>query len=171
MEITIGQRFPDALPRACIAFIERKRDSPFFAVPSFVNPHDIWFAYKAYKRESPKSKASVEHHDQQAAALPLDKLPPLPDNFRIPVNKPDAIEFDARPSAVTMRKEYDERPWRIYRWIYCRLTEQVDKHLGQILDDLKRNGLEEETLIIFTTHVTDWRQMVVSTTNRCVFSS
>lgn len=147
-----GQR--DGLPRACISFIERERDRPFFAVASFINPHDICFAYRAYKSNSPKNKSSVEHLYRQASALPLDKLPPLPDNFRIPSAEPDAIEIYSRPNAVTpavtMRKEYDERQWRIYRWIYCRLTEQVDRHIGQILDALKRNGLEEETLIIFT---------------------
>ena len=52
--------------------------------------------------------------------------------------------------AGTMRKVYDERQWQIYRWIYCRLTEQVDRHIGRILDALKRNGLDEETLVIFT---------------------
>jgi arylsulfatase A-like enzyme len=30
------------------------------------------------------------------------------------------------------------------------LTEQVDQHIGRILDALKRNKLEEETLVIFT---------------------
>jgi arylsulfatase A-like enzyme len=49
-----------------------------------------------------------------------------------------------------MRKDYDLRQWRNYRWIYCRLTERVDRHIGLILDALKRNGLEDETLIIFT---------------------
>jgi arylsulfatase A-like enzyme len=144
----------DALPKACIAFIERKRQRPFFVVASFINPHDICFAYRAYKGISPKSKSSVEHLYRQASALPLDKLPPLPDNFKIPLSEPDAIELFAKPNAVTpsviMRNDYDEREWRIYRWIYCRLTEQVDRHIGQILDALKRNGLEKETLIIFT---------------------
>ena len=60
----------DALPTACIEFIERKRDRPFFAVASFINPHDICFAYSAYKGASPKSKSSVEHLYRQAAALP-----------------------------------------------------------------------------------------------------
>ena len=144
----------DALPRACIAFIEKRRDRPFFAVASFINPHDICFAYKAYRRQSPKSKSSVEHLYQQALKLPLEKLPPLPDNYRIPTSEPEAIELFANPKAVTpsvnMRRDYDERQWRIYRWIYCRLTEQVDRHIGLILDALKRNGLEEETLIVFT---------------------
>ena len=144
----------EALPRACISFIERKRDRPFFAVASFINPHDICFAYKAYKGESPKGASSVEHLYQQASKLPLDDLPPLPDNYAIPELEPDALRIYSNPNSVTpswtMRSAYDQREWRIYRWIYCRLTEQVDRHIAQILDALKRNGLEEETLIIFT---------------------
>ncbi len=142
------------LPAACIEFIERKREKPFFVVASFINPHDICFAYSAHKGRSPKGKQSVEHLYRQAAALPLDELPPLPGNYAIPPAEPHAIASHLSPRAVTpagtMRKEYDQREWRIYRWIYCRLTEQVDRHIGQILDAVKRNGLEDETLIVFT---------------------
>ena len=144
----------DGLPAACIEFIKRKRERPFFVVASFINPHDICFAYSAYKGTSPKGKQSVEHLYRQAAALPLDELPPLPDNYAIPPDEPHAIQSNFSPRAVTpagtMRKEYDERQWRIYRWIYCRLTEQVDRHIGQILDAVKRSGLEGKTLIVFT---------------------
>ncbi len=86
--------------------------------------------------------------------MQTEQLPPLPDNFRIPELEPDAIELYSKVNAVTpagtMRKVYDERQWQIYRWIYCRLTEQVDRHIGRILNALKRNGLDEETLVIFT---------------------
>lgn len=144
----------EALPVACVEFLKKKRDRPFFAVASFINPHDICFAYRAYKGKSPKGKSSVEHLYRQASKLPLKQLPPLPDNFRIPKLEPDAINLYSKANAVTpagtMRRVYDERQWRIYRWIYCRLTEQVDRHIGRILDALKRNGLEEETLVIFT---------------------
>ncbi len=99
-------------------------------------------------------KQSVEHFYRQAAALPLDELPPLPGNYVIPPEEPHAIESNLSPRAVTpagtLRAEYDQRQWRIYRWIYCRLTEQVDRHIGQILDAVKRNGLEDDTLIVFT---------------------
>ena len=144
----------EALPVACIDFLKRKRDRPFFAVASFINPHDICFAYSAFKGKSPRGKSSVEHLYQQAAKMPLKQLPPLPENFRIPELEPDAIDLYSKATAVTpagtMRKVYDERQWRIYRWIYCRLTEQVDRHIGRILAALKQNGLEEETLVIFT---------------------
>ena len=135
----------EALPGACIEFIQRKRDKPFFAVTSFINPHDICFAYSAYAGKTPKGKSSVDHLYQQAKQLPPEQLPPLPDNFRIPELEPEAIELNAKTTAVTpsgtMRKLYDEREWRIYRWIYCRLTEQVDQHIGRLLDALRREWL------------------------------
>jgi arylsulfatase A-like enzyme len=49
-----------------------------------------------------------------------------------------------------MRKDYGEKDWRIYRWIYCRLTERVDRHIGRILAGLREAGLEKNTLVIFT---------------------
>ncbi len=86
--------------------------------------------------------------------LRLDQLPPLPENHGIPSGEPDAIELNFNPAAVTpagtMRDIYNEREWRMYRWIYCRLAEQVDAHIGQILDAVKQNGLEKDTLIVFT---------------------
>ncbi|MFC1635799.1 sulfatase [Planctomycetota bacterium] len=144
----------DKLPSACIDFIKKKRDKPFFAVASFINPHDICFAYAAYKGKGKHNMASVDRLYQQASSLPLDQLPPLPENHAIPQMEPDAIEAHLNPNAVTpaitMRKTYNEREWRIYRWIYCRLTEQVDKQIARILEGLDDAGLAEKTLVVFT---------------------
>jgi hypothetical protein len=38
-----------ALPGACLEFITKKRDKPFFTVASFINPHDICFAHRAHR--------------------------------------------------------------------------------------------------------------------------
>lgn len=144
----------EALPGACIDFIDRRGEKPFFAVTSFINPHDICFAYRASQGKSPRGPQSVEHLYQQASKLSDDQLPPLPDNFRIPELEPNAIELFANPKAVTpsitMRRTYDERQWRIYRWIYCRLTEQVDRHIGRILAALDQRGIADETLVVCT---------------------
>ena len=86
--------------------------------------------------------------------LPLEDLPPLPNNYAIQQNEPAAIEAHLSPRAVTpaitMRQEYDERAWRINRWIYHRLTEKVDSHIAAILDGLNKAGLAENTVVIFT---------------------
>jgi arylsulfatase A-like enzyme len=140
------------LPGACVDFIQKKRNKPFFAVASFINPHDICFAYNAYKKRE-KMMAGVNELYEQASRIPLEDLPPLPSNFEIPKHEPDAIAANGNTTAVTprktMRAEYDEREWRMYRWIYCRLTEEVDGHIGQILDGLKASGQEENTLVVF----------------------
>lgn len=144
----------EALPDACVEFIRQKRERPFFAVVSFINPHDICFAHAAHVGKTPKNMEHVAELYRQASALPLDRLPPLPPNYAIPPAEPPAIEGHFSPRAVTpagtMRKEYDERQWRIYRWIYCRLTERVDGHIGRILDAIRDAGLEDSTLVLFT---------------------
>jgi choline-sulfatase len=141
----------EALPAACVDFIKQKRDNPFFAVASLINPHDICFAHKA--------KNGVDRHGiltlrEQALALPESELPPLPVNYDITQDETTAVkkylDSNAITPAITMRDEYDDYEWRINRWIYHRLTEQVDVLIGRILDGLKEAGLENETLIIFT---------------------
>lgn len=140
----------EGLPNACLQFITQERDRPFFAVASFINPHDICFAHVAHQGKDTHNVLALY---QEASALPLDQLPPLPENFEIPEGEPADIEAHLSPKAITpaitMRQEYDERLWRIYRWIYCRLTEQVDQHIGMILDGLNAHGLEDNTLIMF----------------------
>ncbi len=143
----------DKLPQECIAFMTKKRDKPFFAVASFINPHDICFAYNA-RQPDRKGKALVDDLYRQAEALPIDQLPPLPDNSAIPMLEPEAIASQLKVNATTpaklIREDYNDRDWRNYRWIYCRLTERVDAQIGQLLDALKKNGLEENTVVIFT---------------------
>jgi len=143
----------DKLPEACIEFMTRKRDKPFFAVASFINPHDICFAYNA-RQPNRKGKPLVDRLYREAQALPADQLPPLPDNSAVPKREPDAIEANMKVTAVTpaklIRKDYNNRDWRNYRWIYCRLTERVDAQIGRLLDALKAHDLEKNTLVIFT---------------------
>jgi arylsulfatase A-like enzyme len=140
------------LPQATVKFLSKKRKNPFFAVASFINPHDICYAYNAYKKRE-KMMPGVNKLYEEAAKIPTNDLPPLPDNFEIPKLEPDAVKANGKTTAVTpsktMRAEYDEREWRIYRWIYCRLTEKVDGHIGQILDGLKKSGQEDNTLVVF----------------------
>ncbi len=143
----------DKLPGACIDFMVKERDQPFFAVASFINPHDICFAYNARQADR-KGMPLVDELYKQAQALPVDQLPPLPSNSGIPENEPNLIGESLKVDAVTpaklIRKDYNDRDWRNYRWIYCRLTERVDAQIGQLLEGLRQNGLEENTLIVFT---------------------
>jgi len=81
----------EELPEKCIAFITKKRDKPFFAVASFLNPHDICFTYNAGQPDRKGRKPLTEELYKQAQALPLDQLPPLPENYAIPKLEPELI--------------------------------------------------------------------------------
>jgi arylsulfatase A-like enzyme len=91
---------------------------------------------------------------EQACSLSVEELPPLPDNYAIPEGEPRAIEaalaFQKYTPTKAMRKEYGDKAWRIYRWMYHRLTERVDAEIDELLDGLKEAGLEDNTMIIFT---------------------
>jgi choline-sulfatase len=49
-----------------------------------------------------------------------------------------------------VRENWDEGMWRIHRWLYARLTERVDRHLGRILDVLQQSQYANNTLVVFT---------------------
>ena len=48
------------------------------------------------------------------------------------------------------RAAFTEDRWRLLRHAYYRLVEKVDAQIGQILDALRATGLEEHTLVVFT---------------------
>jgi choline-sulfatase len=123
----------DELPVACLKFIKEKRNRPFFAVASFINPHDICYAHIATKGEN---KHNMLQLYREASSLPLKELTPLPENYDLPKNEPSAIADRPIGKAVTpsmlMRKTYDEKAWRIYRWLYHRLTENANLWLASM---------------------------------------
>jgi arylsulfatase A-like enzyme len=88
-----------------------------------------------------------------------EKCPPLPDNYAIPENEPKSIGEKKRNSARNMFDFYGkgnrtkdltkDEIWRLYRWSYFWLIEQVDKEIGKLLDGLEKAGLKDNTLIVF----------------------
>lgn len=157
----------DGLADACAHFIAQERDRPFFLVASFINPHDICymairdFAETEHERRllqtSPAEIAALDAAlgrpaDVSEDAFFADHCPPLPDNFEIQIDEPEAIgHMQARsPFKRKAREQYDERRWRLHRWAYCRLTEMVDRQIGRVLSTLRASGQAENTLVVFT---------------------
>lgn len=164
--ITHDQR--EGLTEACVQFLEAKREKPFLLVASFINPHDIcYMAIDDYTRAKGKpvmyARSRIERK-RMAAALKLPQdvsrrqfferlCPPLPDNFKIPALEPECITEQyvrARTFRHYARTEWSEEKWRLHRRAYCRLTEMVDAHVNKVLDALRRSGLEEKTVVVFT---------------------
>lgn len=157
----------DELADACTEWLGQPRERPFFMVASFINPHDICLMGINESRQTEQERWLSEHMKlecemvQQALQRPEgvseDEFfetycPPLPDNFGIQENEPEALThlIDERPFRRMEREQWSEKRWREHRWAYAKLTEKADGQIGRVLDALEENGLRENTLVIFT---------------------
>jgi len=163
------------LAAQCESFLKTKRDKPFLLVASFINPHDICYMAindlararaaagdkKRVKMADPENEPSryLAKALQRPAGVSDEEFfakycPPLPANFEEPANASDALRFGLSKHGGTPRehafKNWDEKTWRMHRWAYCRLTEVADGEIVRLLRALREAGLEDNTLIVFT---------------------
>lgn len=165
VDITDDER--DVLAEEAAAYIKREHQKPFFMVVSLINPHDICYMAIRDFASSEQSKKIIEHGKievetlDEALKLPegvtreqffAEYCPPLPPNYKPQKDEAKAIAslLDRRPFRRGARDSYTEEQWRMHRWAYARLTEMVDVQIQIILDALKESGLEENTLVIFS---------------------
>ena len=122
---------------AAVEFLRRKREKPFLAVVSFINPHDICLPAG---ETSPILDEVWKRYEPPAGT----ELPPLPANFGDTQDLPQG--FSRRPR----HDRWDENHWRKYRYAYYRMMEDVDRQIGLVLQALRETGQEENTIVIFT---------------------
>lgn len=126
-----------------VEFLSLKHDKPFLLVVSLMNPHNV--CQLARDEKLPDGPIG--------APPPPEQCPPAPDNLAPQLNEPDTMTW--------MRKGYRANPafpvgnftpgqWRQLRWGYYRLIEKVDAQIGEVLAALRKAGVEENTLIVFT---------------------
>ncbi len=130
------------LAENCINYLKEQKNKkkPFFLVASFDNPHNIC----EWARNQPLPYGNVP--------IPEDAiLPELPKNFAKSKTFPEALQIEQTASKrIYPTKNYTERDWRKYRYAYYHLVEQVDTEIGKIIDAIYNLGLDENTIIIFT---------------------
>jgi choline-sulfatase len=137
------------VPGAVRTFLETESDQPFFLVASFTNPWDIQiWGYNLNGNSLALPNGDI------GTPPSVEECPPLPYNFSIPENEPSAVRTALAQGSENNfpTKEWgpeDEEKWRNYIWGYYRFVERVDGHIGEILADLERLGLMENTVIIF----------------------
>lgn len=160
-QLTLNER--DSLAIVCADFLmTRKRDSkPFLLFASFINPHDI--CYDAIRWASPESNLAKHTPLELDEALRLPEgvseneffekyCPPLPDNHQPMNGELSSVDSLAklRPFRQAVREKWSEKDWRMHRWAYMRLTERVDAQIAIVMAALKRSGLSENTIVVFT---------------------
>jgi arylsulfatase A-like enzyme len=130
-----------ATPSYCASFIKNNKDHPFLLVASFLNPHDIceWARGDALKMDLLDTPPDPS------------KCPELPANWNISAAEPPAIREQQKVNLGTYPSvNWNAGQWRQYRWAYNRLIEKADNYVGMVLASLKKYGVENNTIIIFT---------------------
>lgn len=145
------------LAEASIEFLRRKHDKPFFLVTSFDNPHNIC----EYARRQDLPYATIEEPA-------LEMCPNLPTNSNVAPYEADVLAYEKSLSyRIYPTRDYTPDDWRRYRNAYFRLVETVDREIGKIIDEIDRQKLWENTVIIFTSDHGDgsgahqWNQKTV----------
>ncbi len=124
-------------------FIAQKHERPFLLVVSLLNPHNI--CEYARGQELPCGPIGQTPTPEQC--------PPAPANLAPPENEPDTMTMMRKgyhASPLFPVGDFDAAKWRQLRWAYYRMIEKVDAEIGRVLQALRRAGLEEKTVIIFT---------------------
>lgn len=130
----------EGLAEAAVGFLQRKHDKPFFLVASFDNPHNIC----QYARWQNLPEATVEEPL-------LEECPGLPANFAVAPYDADALAFEKQQSyRLYPTQNFTDDDWRRYRNAYYRLVEHVDGEIGKIVDEIDRQNLWKNTVVIFT---------------------
>lgn len=140
--------FDDQVADRTIQFTGKKDDRPFFAVASFINPHNICEMARGNK------KKEISFPNYELVSYPeVGECPPLPVNFEIPENEPEELRKlhdSAQNEKVYPTKDWTGKDWRQYLWAYYRLVEHVDNSTLKIVNSLEKQGLLENTVIIFS---------------------
>ena len=145
-QVAFGDFTDDPIARAAVDFLERPHTRPFLLSVSLHNPHDI--CYWVMDKLPPGHPARAEFDTA------VEKLPPLPPNHAPSADEPEFIERCRRRPYYgdenTYTKQWDEIQWRRYLYAYRRMTERADRSLGLVLDALHRQGLDDNTIVVFT---------------------
>lgn len=120
-----SELFADAM----IRFLEEKHDKPFFATVAFTAPHDPRTPPGKYKtmykpNEVPLPANLLSHYNYNDGY----------ENFR------DEVLIDYPRTIDNVRQEIAD---------YYGMISHMDEQIGRILDALKGNGLDENTIVIY----------------------
>jgi choline-sulfatase len=123
-------------------FFEMTHKNPFFLVVSFMNPHNIC----QWPRGQELPDGAIGDPPQP------DQCPPLRANSLPSKNETDIMQlmrtsYQASPTFPV--GNFTDDKWRQYIWAYYKMIEKVDGEIGNVLQSLRKSGLDKNTIIVF----------------------
>ncbi|MCK4965679.1 sulfatase-like hydrolase/transferase, partial [bacterium] len=141
------REFAGKLTNLGVSFLNSKPQEPFFLFMSYLNPHDIYHFVK--EKQNIKDAENIR----------------LPESFSDDLkDKPACQKLFMTDDQGKFINKADTQTWKAYRKYYQKKVKLVDNEIGKVLDALKKLGLADNTIIIFTSDHGD-----MDTAHRLVF--
>jgi arylsulfatase A-like enzyme len=132
----------EVVRQACDWIGEQSHDRPWFLCCSIINPHDI-----CHPRLKPDD--TVRPEAKLPGNLKDDLLDKPADQKERRDNDLARLKKILNPTGKSPH-EYKERDWKKFLTFYYDLIEMTDKYIEQLLYALHRNGMADDTIIVYT---------------------
>jgi arylsulfatase A-like enzyme len=157
-----GYRYDNFATNSAVTWLKstarelKAKGQPWFMAVNLVNPHDVMYV---------NSDAPGETVQGKYAAYPIDRPPqndiylaewdiPLPATRSQPLDAPGRPRahwnYQASQDILLGQWPNEDRRWRILQNYYFNCIRDCDSHLVRLLEEVKANGLDDSTIVVFT---------------------
>jgi arylsulfatase A-like enzyme len=134
----------------------KAKDQPWFLAVNLVNPHDVMYFNSDLPGENIQSKS---HSSDIARAPNNDIYNATWDDAPLPSTRSQSFDMPGRPIGQKIYQGVqnelvgywpdEDRRWRALQNYYFNAIRDCDQRVEAVLDILKQNGMEKNTIIIF----------------------
>ncbi len=134
----------------------REAGQPWYLAVNFVNPHDVMYVNSDLPNETIQGKSTA----MPIARPPADAIYQAEWDVALPATRSQAFDERGRPRGQKIYQEVqdvlvgawpdEDRRWRLLRNYYYNCIRDCDQQVVRVLDALKANGMDKNTIIVFT---------------------
>jgi arylsulfatase A-like enzyme len=135
----------------------RAAGKPWYLAVNFVNPHDVMYVDSDLPGETIQGKT----HSMPIARPPADEIYQATwDEVPLPPSRGQSFDAPGRPRGQKIYQQVqdvlvgawpdEDRRWRLLRNYYYNCIRDCDQQVARVLDSLKANGMDKNTIIVFT---------------------
>ena len=135
----------------------RTAGKPWYLAVNFVNPHDVMYVDSDLPDETVQGKT----HSMPIARPPADEIYQATwDEVPLPSSRGQSFNAPGRPRGQKIYQEVqdvlvgawpdEDRRWRLLRNYYYNCIRDCDQQVARVLESLKANGMNENTIVVFT---------------------
>ncbi len=144
-----GSAYDPIFTQDAVEYVQNQNeDQPFFMTLSLINPHDICRVLGGKVQGATFADAIHFARTDDEPYLRFQPRPDLPDNHDIPYQKGMILHEDFMYKEVF---ELNKDEWKRFIATYQLLIENTDRLIGQLLAALEKQGIDDNTIIMFTT--------------------